>query len=261
MEFRHAELEKVKSSLEERVKERTIVLQKVNEELVDQNTKLEQFAFITAHNIKGPVAQIKGLVNLIELDDGDIIRHLISSTNDLDLVISDLNTVLNVRMGMGNQSELVELKGQLELVLKILKDEISGIGAKVDISQFRKVKIKGLQPYIYSIFYNLIHNALKYASNERQVVITCSNDIKKDMVQITIADNGVGIDMNYAKDKIFNLYQRFHPEKIGKGFGLFLTRTHVEAMKGSIEVESTLNIGTRFIMEFPISKEAVLKAT
>ncbi|MEQ8477058.1 two-component regulator propeller domain-containing protein [Fulvivirga sp.] len=262
MDHRNAELEKVKSSLEERVAERTITLQKLNHDLVDQNTKLEQFAFITAHNIRGPVAQIKGLINLLRTDDSEVLNLLTSSANDLDQVISDLTLVLSIRKGMGNLIEPVELKSQLMLAVKMLKDEIGNVKGTVDISQFKMVYINGLHPYAYSIFYNLIHNALKYSSPERPVVITCSNTLSDDgKVKIIVEDNGIGIDMNYAEDKIFNLYQRFHPEKIGKGFGLFLTRTHVEAMKGSIEVESTLNIGTRFIMEFPISKEAVLKAT
>jgi signal transduction histidine kinase len=142
-------------------------------------------------------------------------------------------------------------------VIKSLADEIKSVDAHVDIDQFHEVYVDGLRPYIYSIFYNLIHNALKYATHERATRITCYNEINNALVKISIEDNGIGIDMRYAKDKIFNLYQRFHTEVTGKGFGLFLTRTQVESMGGTISVKSTPNMGTTFMLEFPVSKDVV----
>lgn len=259
MDQRNTELERMKSSLEERVVERTTVLQKLNEELIDQNTKLEQFAFITAHNIRGPVARIQGLINLLHTGDEEVIRLLDASAKDLDEVISDLSKVLSIRKGVGNLSERVELKSQLKFVIKTLTDEIKKVGAAVDIDDFSEISIDGLRPYIYSIFYNLIHNALKYSSHERPVLIRCSNKIIENHVVIEVEDNGIGIDMRYASDKIFNLYQRFHTEVAGKGFGLFLTRTQVESMGGTISVTSTPNKGTIFTLEFPVSKEMVVE--
>ncbi|HEY5825446.1 MAG TPA: two-component regulator propeller domain-containing protein [Cyclobacteriaceae bacterium] len=254
MELRNTELEDIKTTLEQRVEERTTVLKKLNEELINQNTQLEQFAFITAHNIRGPVARIKGLVNLLRTEDENLVTLLTASVNNLDEVISDLSTVLSIRKGLGNLAERVELKSQLELTIQMLTDEITKVGGHIDIDHFQEVYVDGLRPYVHSIFYNLIHNALKYSSPFRPVSIVCSTAITDDRVKITVEDNGIGIDMRYAKDKIFRLYQRFHPEVAGKGFGLFLTLTQVEAMGGFISVESTLNEGTRFMIDLPISK-------
>lgn len=255
LEHRNSELEDIKTTLEQRVEERTTVLQKLNAELIDQNTQLEQFAFITAHNIRGPVARIKGLVNLLHTGDENLIDLLTASVNNLDEVISDLSSVLSIRKGLGNSAERVELKSQLQLTIKMLTDEITKAGGYVEIDHFQKVYVDGLRPYVHSIFYNLIHNALKYSSLERPVHISCSNSVANGRVKIIVQDNGIGIDMKYAKDKIFKLYQRFHPEVAGKGFGLFLTLTQVEAMGGTISVESTLNEGTRFTVDLPISKD------
>lgn len=255
VDHRNAELEKIKSSLEKRVEKRTNALQKLNEELLDQNSQLEQFAFITAHNIRGPVARIKGLLNLLHAGDDKrvVLGFLETSVNNLDEVIADLNAVLNIRKSTGNTSEQIDLKAQLDLTISMLEDEISKAGGTIDTRNFQPVAIVGLRPYIHSIFYNLIHNALKYSSHERSIHISCSTSKHADRVQIIVEDNGMGIDMRYAKGKIFNLYQRFHPEVPGKGFGLFLTKTQVEAMSGTISVESTLNAGTRFTIEFPIN--------
>jgi len=254
MEHRNTELENIKTTLEQRVEERTIVFQKLNEELIDQNTQLEQFAFITAHNIRGPVARIKGLVNLLHTGDENLIDLLTASVNNLDEVISDLSSVLSIRKGLGNLAERVELRSQLQLTIKMLTDEITKVGGHVNMDHFQKVYVNGLRPYVHSIFYNLIHNALKYSSPDRPVYIVCSTELLDERVKITIEDNGIGIDMKYAKDKIFKLYQRFHPQVAGKGFGLFLTLTQVEAMGGSISVVSELNKGTRFVIDWPISK-------
>ena len=120
----------------------------------------------------------------------------------------------------------MNVKEQVQLTLQMLTDEIDKVGGKVDITTFQAVSVDGLRPYFHSIFYNLIHNALKYSSSERPVIIECSNAIADGRVRIVVKDNGIGIYMRYAKDKIFKLYQRFHPETKGQGFGLFLTLTH-----------------------------------
>lgn len=252
IETRNQQLEQIRSSLEVRVQERTVALRKLNEELVDQNVQLEQFAFITAHNIRGPVARIKGLLGLLNHENIDeISTYLRTSVGNLDEVITDLNLVLNIRKASGTPFEPVSLQEQFNLVLKTLEHDIQTAGAIVRHEGVEDVRINGLRPYVYSIFYNLLHNALKYSSTRRQPVIRCACRVDDGHVHITIADNGIGIDMQYASEKIFRLYQRFHINSSGKGFGLFLVKTQVEAMGGTIQVESALDFGTTFTLVFP----------
>lgn len=246
-------LENSNAELEKRVDERTRTLQRLNEDLVEKNTQLEQFTFITAHNIKGPIARIRGLINLLKPQTNtEIVHHLETSTNTLDDVINNLNAVLNITHGI-RKFEAVSIKDQLVLVIDTLKEEIKSINAIVDISGFEDVKLVGLRAYFQSVFYNLVHNALKYSDMQRQPYVKCYSRTSEDGIQIIVEDNGVGIDMRYAKEKIFNLHQRFHPNTVGKGYGLFLVSTQVKVMGGKIEVESELNQGTRFIMYFPYS--------
>lgn len=256
LELHNGELEKIKESLEKRVNERTQTLSRLNEELFNQNTQLEQFTFITAHNIRGPVARIKGLVNMLNPDhDREVLKHLLTSVNNLDEVIADLNVVLNIRHGIKKSMELVSVKEQLLLAKETLHTDIESLQAIVDTTDFADVMVYGLRPYFQSIFYNLIHNALKYSSNHNTPIIKCyTQDNQNGRLKIIIEDNGIGIDMRYAKDKIFKLYQRFHPDAAGKGYGLFLVKTQVEVMQGTIQVESELGLGTKFILEFPAVK-------
>lgn len=244
-------LENSNAELEKRVEGRTMTLQRLNEDLVEKNTQLEQFTFITAHNIKGPIARIKGLINLLKPQtNNEIVHHLETSTNTLDDVINNLNAVLNITHGINKKFEVVSVRELLVLVIETLREEISSINATVDTSEFEDVKLVGMKAYFQSVFYNLIHNALKYSDTQRQPYIKCYSRITEDGTQIIVEDNGVGIDMRYARDKIFKLHQRFHPNTVGKGYGLFLVNTQVKVMGGKIEVESELDRGTKFIISF-----------
>lgn len=247
-------LEAIRENLEDKVRERTQKLTQLNEDLLKQNTKLEQFAFITAHNIRGPIARIQGLLQILPADvDEEIVGYLKYSVDELDQVIRDLVTILDVRNGVDQNFEKVELRKVLLQTVQLLQDDIDKTNATVKIDRFTPLTLNGVRPYFQSIFYNLIHNALKYSKEDEDPVIQITHRRQKDKVLIMVADNGLGIEMQYAKQKIFNLYQRFHPKRPGKGFGLFLVKTQLEAMKADISVESEPGKGTTFTMSFPLN--------
>ena len=101
-----------------------------------------------------------------------------------------------------------------------------------------------------SILLNLISNAIKYRSTERKLKISIKALAKENYVNLEIEDNGIGIDLTKNNDKIFGLYQRFHNYPDSKGLGLYLVKSQVEAMGGTIEVESFVNKGTKFTIKF-----------
>jgi signal transduction histidine kinase len=68
---------------------------------------------------------------------------------------------------------------------------------------------------------------------------------------IIFKDNGIGIDLDRNKDKVFGLYQKFHNYPDSKGLGLYLVKSQVEGMGGTITIESEVNAGTKFVMKFP----------
>jgi len=245
------ELTLVKASLEQKVAERTVELQNLNGELIKQNCQLEQFAFITAHNIRGPVARIKGLLQFVPKSEVKELTYLDSCVNDLDEVISDLNTILDVRHGSDKFFEAVQLKTILIHAIRTIDDELTKKGATIQCDEFEDISVVGIHSYFNSIFYNLLHNAIKYADPTRPLIIILRAKRDEHWTYIEIEDNGLGIDMRYAASKMFNLYQRFHPSIKGKGFGLFLVKTQVEAMNGSITVRSEVDQGTIFQIVIP----------
>ncbi|MEL6537990.1 MAG: ATP-binding protein, partial [Bacteroidota bacterium] len=104
--------------------------------------------------------------------------------------------------------------------------------------------ILGFPPYVHSIVHNLIHNAIKYASPTRDSWIRISISLGDNLIEFMVEDNGIGINMDLAKDKIFRLYQRFNTTHPGKGFGLFIVKTQVEAMGGTVSINSAQDQGT-----------------
>ena len=247
--------------LAEQIFYRTQELVNTNTELIRQNNQLEQFGYITAHNLRAPVARILGLTNIINSsnfslpEDQKVVDRLHFTALELDTIIHDLNSILDVKKGISNTFVNVNLTQQTEKVKSMLLDKIRHSNTIIN-TDFSEVNIFYTVPaYIESILYNLISNSIKYRSAERSPVIDISTHLHGDSITIIVEDNGIGIDLDNQKDKVFNLYQRFHYHVEGKGLGLFLVKTQVEAMNGNIDVESRLEVGTLFKIFLPVNSQ------
>jgi signal transduction histidine kinase len=96
----------------------------------------------------------------------------------------------------------------------------------------------------------LVSNSIKYRS-EKKPEINISIQQADDSLNIKIADNGIGIDLNKYADDIFKPYKRFNTLVDGKGLGLFLVKSHVEALNGKISIDSELGVGSVFTITLP----------
>ncbi len=104
--------------------------------------------------------------------------------------------------------------------------------------------------YLESIIYNLVSNAIKYRSKTIQPVIEISTFILGERVQLSVKDNGLGIDLARYGDKLFKLNQIFHEGYDSKGVGLFITKAQIESLGGTISVQSMPNEGCNFTVTF-----------
>ena len=93
-------------------------------------------------------------------------------------------------------------------------------------------------------------NAIKYRSPSRQLQLHISSRIINNKTELRVGDNGLGIDMERFGEKLFGLHKTFHDNKEARGVGLFLTKTQVEAMGGTVAAESEVDKGTTFIIRF-----------
>lgn len=256
----HAIIERHNEVLEGEVDLRTQQLKQANQELIDQNNQLEQFAFISAHNLRAPLARILGLAHVMEISDSpqektSVMEKLIGSTKDLDNVIRDLNTILDIKKHTSNFIE-VDLQASLDRVSKTLEREYEETNARLN-SDFKAArKVYAVGPYVDSILYNLISNSIKYRHPDRIPEIQIRTFIEQEFVKLSIADNGLGIDLTKYRNSMFNLYKRFHLHMEGRGLGLYLIKTQIAALGGKIDVESVPEVGTTFSVYF--KKEALM---
>lgn len=242
--------------LEAEVLRQTNDLREANRELIQQNSSLEQFTYIISHNLRAPLARLKGLANILESADGvdekeKIYRLMINSSQELDDVISDLNTTLSIQRLTTHVRTDVNLEQVVKKVLSTLRDDISRIHAQITL-RLPNEDIQSLPPYIESIFYNLISNAIKYRDPDRGLQLNISGHREASSMIVYVQDNGLGIDLAKYKNSLFNLYKRFHLHVEGKGLGLYLVKTQVEALGGTIDVESVVNSGTKFTISFKL---------
>ena len=230
---------------------------KMTNDLFRQNRDLQQFTYIVSHNLRSPVANIMGLADLLTTydDRGSAIfevslSHLKNTVDQLDTVLRDLNQILSVRNNKDTSGkEKVNLALVCQQVTASLQEPLNECGGKVYMDIEEGTYVNGNKGYIYSIFYNLLSNSIKYRSPDRtlKVGIKCLDSSDRGIV-ISFSDNGLGFDMEKVGENIFKLYKRFHSNYEGRGIGLFLVKTHVEAMDGHIEVSSKVDSGTRFLI-------------
>lgn len=236
-------------TLEEEVRERT-------KDLVEYNQQLEQFAFISAHNLRAPVARILGLGNLLELvkseseEENKIVSKLVFATRELDTVVKDLNTILVIRKDNISIITGVNLEEELRLIKMNLEKEIVETEASINEDFSRAPVIHTVKPYLDSILINLVSNAIKYRHPDRSPVIQIRSEIIENYTCLMVCDNGLGLNLNLHKEKLFTLYSRFHNHVEGKGMGLYLVKTQVMSMGGRIEIESEIGCGTTFKIFF-----------
>ncbi|MEQ8416865.1 MAG: tetratricopeptide repeat-containing sensor histidine kinase [Imperialibacter sp.] len=253
------------ATLEKEVAKRTRELIKTNLALVKQNNQLEQFGFIVAHNLRGPVARILGLAGLIKLENFDIttdkivIEKLNDSTIELDTVIGDLNTILHIISGGTPTFEEVCFEDVLNEVKGDLRQTIKRNQAVV-VAELEAERFYSVRSYIQNIVHNLLSNAIKFRDRSRNPLISVKFKKDNDILVLTMEDNGIGLDIETVGDRLFSPYQRFHFHAEGKGLGLFLVKAQVEALGGTIQLMSRVDHGTSIVVTLPRHAESLFNS-
>ncbi len=227
----------------------------IMEQLSTQNTQLLDFCNIVSHNLRGPLINISMLVEFIkEAEDIEEQRLLVTK---LEPVIENLKNTFNelvesiqIRQNSDIKSDELLLNACLQETLDGFHMEIKKANAKIHVNFEEAPGVRYPHKYLSSIFYNLVSNAIKYQSPDRQLTVKLASRRDKDNVVLTVQDNGLGIDMVKHKDSIFKIGKIFHRHPDAKGLGLFMTKTQVEAMGGRIWVESAPDQGAKFSIEF-----------
>jgi PAS domain S-box-containing protein len=231
---------------------------KMVSDLMQRNKDLEQFAYIISHNLRAPIANIigaSGLLNDPDLtaQDKEVLNKGINnSVLKLDEVVQDLNFILQSKGEVTEPKEIIyfsELVEHIKISIINLIDKY-GIQIKYDFTAANEMAT--IKPYLYSIFYNLISNSVKYRRQHVNCVIEIKSSRVKNNLMLTFTDNGRGINLGKNRGQVFGLYKRFHTDVEGKGMGLFMVKTQVEILGGKIHLKSVEDEGTEINIQFEL---------
>ena len=231
--------------------------EKMTTDLIQRNKDLEQFTYIISHNLRAPVANIIGLsYRLQQIGLPDDLRRQIgaglsTSVTKLDEVIRDLNDILKIRQMVDESKQLIKFEKFASDIHLSIQKMIENEKAVILWNFTEAEEIVTIKSYLHSIFFNLISNSLKYRNPTEPPMIKITSRKINGKIVLLFEDNGIGIDLSTAGQHVFGLYKRFHTDRAeGKGMGLYMVKTQVESMGGTISISSEVNVGTQFQIEF-----------
>ncbi|MEO8252983.1 MAG: PAS domain S-box protein [Flavobacterium sp.] len=217
----------------------------------EQNKRLLNFSYIVSHNLRSHTSNISSIVDLINMTDEEeekeeMIQLLKSVSDSLNDTMLNLNEIVNIQTNIGITIEKLNLKQYIDTAINTLNNQIEQKNINITSLVKNDVEIFYNPAYLQSILYNLLSNAIRYSDEERKPIITIDCYLENKKMVLEVSDNGIGIDLIKNGTKIFGMYKKFSTHKDSKGIGLFITKNQINAMGGSITVESEPNVGTTF---------------
>ncbi|WP_153798715.1 PAS domain-containing sensor histidine kinase [Foetidibacter luteolus] len=224
--------------------------------LAKVNYDLKQLTYTTSHDLRSPVNNLLSIFSLIDVtkinDEGtvELIEILKSAGENLKQVLNNYVDALSEKHKSYAPLEEVNLQESLNTVLQSVNVLIKSSKAVIHSQLAKPATIRFNRAYMESVFLNLITNAIKYARPGYIPEIVVYSEKANNSSRLVVADKGQGFDMEKVNGKIFGLHQKFHNHTDSKGVGLYLVHSHITSLGGHISVESRVNEGTRFIMQF-----------
>jgi len=215
------------------------------------NEKLLDFTHIISHNIRSNTSNMSMIIDLIddsttEEEKDEYFQLLKISNNKLSETIFHLNETIKIRLEKESDKVTINVKSFVENALISMNGIIKKENVSIAILISDELELNTIPSYFDSIILNLLTNAIKYRSPDRNPKISITGEKVGSKLILTFTDNGLGIDLVRYKNKIFGMYKTFHNNPDATGLGLFMTKNHVEVLGGSISLESKVNEGTTF---------------
>ena len=248
-------------------KENELEYQNAIDIVSEQNKRLLNFTYIVSHNLRSHSANFELGFNLLNDKDStledklDIIQQLKGVSEKLSDTINNLNEVVAIQTNINKHRKKINLHQYIENTLSLLSGEIIKHDAIINNTIPPTLDINYNPAYLESIILNFLTNALKYRRKDilPHIELSCFYE-KENSIVLQIKDNGLGIDLQRHGEDLFGMYKTFHRNIDSKGIGLFITKNQVEAMGGTIEVESDLGKGTTFKIHLTESRIKKRKA-
>ena len=227
------------------------------------NAELEQFAYVSAHDLQEPLRMISSYVQLLsrrykgklDADADTYIGYAVEGAERLQTLLQDLLELQQV--GKGNKPIVIApLSSAVMKACENLSLDFAKYNAEVSCDTLPTFEYEE-QSYV-QLFGHLFENALKYRREgvHPQIRVSAERVLKMNAWEIAVKDNGIGIPEEFT-EKIFDVFQRLHPRSMypGTGIGLAICKKIVEVNGGHIRVESNVGEGSTFYFTIPLSRE------
>jgi PAS domain S-box-containing protein len=233
-------------------------LKKIQEDLLFKKNELDTFLYRTPHDLRGPIATLKGLNSIARLEAqepsiGTYLKNMERTVNHLDNIITNLMEITKIK-----ESEIFKEKVDFPALVK------ECISSVKDLPKFTQINFKthiSVKQEVHSdigllriILQNLVRNAVNYARNRVDSFVEIFiEETDFGNIKIIVADNGEGIPEQY-QSKIFNMFFRGTESSKGSGLGLYILKNALDKLNGTINVESAYGKGSKFIVFLPSNK-------
>ncbi len=230
------------------------------EGLKNSNRELEQYAYVTSHDLKQPIKTINAFANLLKKDlikkealdeeNTEFLSLIINSSNNMFRLVNDLLAYAKLTAVKKVPFQRLPLDEVLNSVLTNLQNQIDSNEVKIERTSLPTLDIVPIK--INQVFQNIISNAIKFKKKTEPLTIKIQSEEKATHCEFTIEDNGIGIDKK-NQEKIFAPFKKLHPAKeyAGSGIGLATCKHIINLHNGKIWVESEKDKGTKFIFTLP----------
>lgn len=248
------EIIKAQEQLKTFSKELEIKVRELDNAITDlkrSNQELEQFAYVASHDLQEPLRMVSSYTQLLERrykdqldqDAKDFIFYAVDGANRMQRLINDLLDYSRVTT-KGKPFLKLDLASVLGHAIANLQKRIQETGAMIvnDDLPFAY----GDEVQLVRVFQNLLDNAMKFIGTDPPRINVSSKNFD-DKIQISVSDNGIGIDKIYT-ERVFTIFQRLHNkiEYPGTGIGLAICKRTIERHGGKIWFESEPGKGTTF---------------
>ncbi|MDC6387564.1 PAS domain S-box protein [Maribacter sp. PR1] len=247
----------ISTDITQEIKNREL-LKQYTKELERSNEELEQFAFVTSHDLQEPLRMISGFMDQLkrkyedQLDD-KALQYIYFATDGAKRMKNIILDLLDYSRASKPSDDLEEVNlNEVITSYEQLRRKVIAESSTI-IKSEELPSIVTYNAVVTQIFHGLLDNSIKYAREGIAPVIEIKSQEKENEWKFSVTDNGIGIDAQFY-DKIFVIFQRLHNREsyAGTGIGLAIVKRCVEFLDGKIWLTSTVGEGTTFF--FTIAK-------
>ena len=246
----NGEIKRINENLEDLVAQRTKLLE-------DANRELDTFLYRASHDLRSPVCSIIGLCNIaMHMSDGeskDLVQKVVFTTSIMDKLLKKLSIISEINQPTNFSS--ITLLDLMEDVRGLFTKTASEQKIHLTIDCPADLVIYSFPNLIETILINLIENAFFFGTmkDPDNVKVAVNASIKNDKVEISVLDNGIGIEQA-INGRVFDMFFKGHEQSKGSGLGLYIVQKAIQALEGDIGVESIVGEYTKFTILLPLKE-------